>query len=286
MLRSDVIQPSSSPWASPIVLVRKKDGSLCFEICVDYRKVNSITKKDAYPLPRINDTLASKLARSRWFSTLDLLSGYWQVEVAEKQKQLSVQPKDYCLKSCPLVCAAPPQRFSALWLAGLQWEHCLVYLDDVIVLGCSFNEHLQNLQTVFQRLRQAGLKLKPRKCAFFQQKCNIWVTSFREKALLPTLAKYRKLRHGPPRPPVERFSDFWVLQAICKRLRPHSQTTAQAHRAKLRVQMDQECQSAFKELRHHLIVSPVLAFPDFLKPFIVDTGASDTGIGAVPYWLK
>ena len=81
MLAKDVIQPSSSPWASPIVLVGKKDGSICY--CIDYRKVNSVTRKDAYPLPRVDDTLDT-LSGSRWFTTLDLISGYWQVEMEEK----------------------------------------------------------------------------------------------------------------------------------------------------------------------------------------------------------
>ena len=83
MRRDGVIKQSSSPWASPIVLVRKKDGTLRF--CVDYHKLNEVTRKDAYPLPRIDDTL-STLAGSRWFTTLDLLSGYWQVEVAEEDR--------------------------------------------------------------------------------------------------------------------------------------------------------------------------------------------------------
>ena len=167
MQERDVIKPSSSPWASPIVLVWKKDRSTRF--CVDYRKLNSITRKDAYPLPRIDDTL-STLAGARWFSTLDLVSGYWQVEV---------DPKDRCktafctteglfqFKVMPFgLCNAPAtfQRLMDLVLAGLQWFHCLVYLDDVMTLRRSFHKHLHNLLAVFKRLRKAGLKLKPSKC--------------------------------------------------------------------------------------------------------------------------
>ena len=172
MLRNDVVQPSNSPWASPIVLVQKKDGSTRF--CIDYRKLNNITRKDAYPLPRIDDTL-STLAGSECFTTLDLVSGFWQVEVAEKDRAKTA----FCMteglfefKVMPFgLCNAPAtfQRLMDLVLAGLQWEHCLVYLDDVIVFGRNFPEHLKNLQMVFERLRQAGLKLKPSKCAFFQR---------------------------------------------------------------------------------------------------------------------
>ena len=84
MLHKEVISPSTSPWASPIVLARKKDGSTRF--CVDYRKVNEVTRKDAYPIPRVDDTLDT-LAGSTWFTTLDLKSGYWQVEVAGKHRE-------------------------------------------------------------------------------------------------------------------------------------------------------------------------------------------------------
>ena len=167
MLNKDVIRPSSSPWASPIVLVPKKDGSVRF--CVDYRKVNDLTRKDAYPLPRVDDTLDT-LSGSKWFSTLDLISGYWQVEVAEEDREKTA----FCtpdglfeFKVMPFgLCNAPAtfQRLMDMVLGGLQWTNCLVYLDDVIVVGRTFREHLQNLRSVFSRLSTAGLKLQPKKC--------------------------------------------------------------------------------------------------------------------------
>ena len=141
MLTRDVIQPSTSPWASPIVIVRKKDGSARF--CVDYRRLNAVTRKDAYPLPRIDDTLDT-LSGSQWFSTLDLLSGYWQVEVAEGDREKTAfvtQSGLFQFKVMPFgLCNAPAtfQRLMDLVLAGVQWSHCLVYLDDIIVVGRSF----------------------------------------------------------------------------------------------------------------------------------------------------
>ena len=141
---------------------------------MDYRKLNRIPRKDAHPLPRINDTLDT-LGNSKWFSTLDLISGYWQVELdPEDQEKTAFCTSEghYEFKVLPFgLCNAPAtfQRLMDLVLAGLQWSSCLVYLDDVLILGRSFRKHLQNIQAVFERLHNAGLKLQPAKCAFLQK---------------------------------------------------------------------------------------------------------------------
>ena len=172
MLSKDVIQRSSSPWASPVVLVGKKDGSIRF--CIDYRKVNSITRKDAYPLPRMDDTLDT-LTRSQWFSTLDLISGYWQVEIEKKdQEKTAFCTSDglFEFKVMPFgLCNAPAtfQRLMDMVLGVLKWTNCLVYFDDIIVIVKTFLEHLTNLTQILNRLREAGLKLQPKKCCLCSQ---------------------------------------------------------------------------------------------------------------------
>ncbi|GFX31606.1 retrovirus-related Pol polyprotein from transposon 17.6 [Trichonephila clavipes] len=168
---NDVIEPSSSSWASPIVLVRKKDGSTRF--CVDHRQLNDVTKKDSYPLPRIDDTLDT-LASNTWFSTLDLKSGYWQVEPHPDHKEKTAFTMGQGLwqfKVMPFGLCNAPATFEHLMetvLGGLSYNACLVYLDDIIV-GRSFEEHLKYIRRVLQKLKEAKLKLSPSKCHLFRR---------------------------------------------------------------------------------------------------------------------
>ena len=138
MLQRDVIQPSSSAWASGIVIVSKKDGTKRF--CVDYRKLNDVTVKDSYPIPRIDDSL-EQLSGVQWFSCLDLNAGYRQVEVDEADREKTVFTSRRGLfefKTMPCgLCNAPAtfERLMETVLAGLNWQICLIYLDDIIVHG-------------------------------------------------------------------------------------------------------------------------------------------------------
>ena len=171
MLADDIIQPSNSPWSSPILLVRKKDSTWRF--CIDYRELNSVTRKDAYPLPRI-DTSLDTLGGNCWFSTVDLTSGYWQCDVEPSSREKTAFSSHKGLFEFKVLsfglCNAPAtfERLMEMVLKGYQWEYCLCYLDDVIIFGSTFEKALQNVKLVFDRFRQANLKLKPSKCSLFQ----------------------------------------------------------------------------------------------------------------------
>ena len=171
-MEASVVRPSSSAWASATVLVRKADGSVRW--CVDYRKVNDRSVKDAYPLPKISMCLDS-LGGARYFSTLDLQSGYWQIGMAEADIPKTAFITKYWLyeyTKMPFgLCSAPGtfQRCMELIFWDLQWQTLLIYLDDLIVLGSSMEENLSRLDEVLGRLEAAGLKLKPSKCQILQR---------------------------------------------------------------------------------------------------------------------
>ena len=171
LLDAQVIRESCSPFASPIVLVKKKDGSL--RLCVDYRQLNNKTRKDAFPLPRIEESLDA-LTGARWFSTMDLASGYNQVPVAEADRPKTAFCTPFGLfewNRMPFgLCNAPStfQRLMQRIFGDQQCQSLLLYLDDIVVFSSTFQQHLERLEVVLQRLKYESLKAKLSKCSFFQ----------------------------------------------------------------------------------------------------------------------
>ena len=172
MLDIGAIHRSTSPWASPVVLARKKDGSLQF--CIDLRKLNNQTIKDAQILPRIEDSL-NCLDGATIFTSLDLQSGYWQVEMTEARKPLTaftVGPLGFyeCVRM-PFGLTNVPATFQHLMktcLGQIHLKWCIIYLDDIIVFSKMPEKHIERFRHVFEKLAAAGLRLKPSRCEFFK----------------------------------------------------------------------------------------------------------------------
>ncbi|KFD62870.1 hypothetical protein M514_24910 [Trichuris suis] len=288
MLRQGIIEPAHGPWACPVVLVRKKDGS--FRFCVDYRKLNDVTRKNAHPLPRIDDTLLS-LGGAQWFPTLDLASGFWQVAVRpeDREKTAFCTPTGlYQFNVMPFgLCNAPStfQRLMEVVLGGLHWVTCLDYLEDIIVYSRTEEEHVQRLREVFKRLRKAGLKLKMEKCHFFKQEVKCLGHIVSADGVRTDPVKTEVVDNWPCPTSTKELRQFLGLASCYRRFVPSFASIAallhKLMRKWSRWNWTTECEASFWALKAHLTSAPTLSFPDFSRPFILDTDASSTGLGAV-----
>lgn len=302
LLRNGIIRKSHSPWSSNVVLVRKKDKSL--RMCVDFRQLNQRSIKDAYALPRIEEILDC-FAGNKYFSTVDMKSGYHQVEIFEPHKErtaFTVGPLgffEFCrmpfgLSNSP----ATYQRLMQDCLADLHLKICCIFIDDVIIYARTFEEHQERLKLVFDRIRTACLKLAPGKCRFFKPKVKYVGHIVSEAGVETDPEKIEKIIKWPTPETPEQVRQFIGFAGYYRRfIRNFSQiskpltelmpTPAKKSKKKTHIQKSwnwgQQQEQSFLKLKELLSTAPILGYADYTKSFEVHTDASGLGLGAVLY---
>ena len=288
MQAQGIIEPCQSEWASNIVLVTKRDGSIRF--CVDYRKLNLITQKDVYPLPRI-DTCLDTLSGAVWFSTFDLRSGFHQVKVHPRDVNKTTfvcHRGTFRFPRMPFgLCNAPAtfQRLMDTVLMGLNFDICLAYLDDIIVFSHDLSSHMERLEKLFQRLREANLKLKPSKCHLLQKSVAFLGYTVSGEGIATDPSKIEAVQNWPTPANLRQCRAFVGLCQYYRRFVPNfSAIAAPLHaltKKGAQFVWSAECQAAFDRLKEALVSADVLALPDDEGQFVLDCDASDRAIGAV-----
>ena len=294
MLTQRVIVSSNNPWVSPIVLAPKKDGS--YRLCINYRKLNEVTVRDTYPIPHIDDTLDAR-QNTHFISTLDLRCGYWQVEIDETSKPITAFVTHRGLFECtvmPFGLASAPATFQRLMdivLAGLKWQCCLDYLDDIIVYSPTFEQHLEDLKKVFRALADANLTLKAPKCHFCRPELTFLGHLITPNGIKPDPGLTSTILAFQQPTTVKNVQAFLGLTGYYRRFIKNYAKIAEPLLKLIRsrqsasnntpVQWNQDCTSAFNTLKQKLVSSPIMHSPNFSFPLILELDACEYGIGCV-----
>ena len=290
LLDNDLIEPSNSMWAAPVIMCKKKDGT--FRMAVDYRKLNAVTTPINFPLPRFEDVVDSFAEnQSKIFSVLDLRSGFHQIPLDPETKHkttfvthegcFNYKRLPYGLRNAPIAF----QTVMAQVLRGINFKFTLVYVDDILVHSSDFDTHLKHLQIVFDRLRDANLKLQPKKCKFAADQVEYLGHFFSKQGISSNPEKIEKVKSFP-RPKTQK--DVRSFIGLCNYYRKFIfnfsailKPLNNLLKKETKFAWTNDCEEAFLMLKDKLTTSPVLVYPNMTKPFILSTDASDTAIGFV-----
>ena len=289
-LKQGIIVPSSSPWASPIVLVKKKDPSDGPRFCIDYTKLNAVTKKDSFPIPLIRD-IFDQLQGATIFSTLDLKSGLHQIPIdpRDQEKTAFISHKglfEFTRLSMGLSNSSSAfQRAMEVVLKGLIGSFVFLYIDDILIYSKSEAEHVNHIQLVFDRLNQYNLRLNPAKCVFGLTEVKLLGYIVSEQGLRADPDKVSAIaRMSAPDSVAQVRSLLGMTNYYRSCIENYAKIAAPLvalTKKNARFQWDQPQQNAFQNLKQALISDQVMAHPKTDQPYLLYTDACDYAIGAI-----
>lgn len=293
MLQQNIIRPSTSPWSSPVWVVPKKldnSGKRKWRVVIDYRKLNEHTIDDKYPLPNITDIL-DKLGRAQYFTLLDLASGFHQVQMDPndiEKTAFSTEHGHYEYTRMPFGLKGAPSTFQRVMdnvLRGIQNEICSVYLDDIIIYSASLQEHIEHIRKVFQRLRETQFKVQLDKCEFLKNEVAYLGHIITPEGVMPNPEKIKAVQNYPLPKTTREIKGFLGLVGYYRRFIPNMAQIVKPMTSMLKkntkIVHSQEFIQAFETCKKLLTEAPILQYPDFTKPFIVTTDASNEAISGI-----
>ena len=283
-----LIEPSSSPWASPVVIVKKKDGGM--RLCCDYRAVNQVIKHDSYPLPRMEDMLEATQG-STVFTVLDQRAAYWAVPVEEGSREVTAFTTEFGLHQWtrqPFGLKTSPATFQRIMedlLKGMSWKQVMIYLDDVILFSKSTDQHLRDLEELLQKFRDGGLMLNPAKCQVAVTEVDFLGHHLSTKGIRPAEEKVEALRRWSSPRSVKELRRFLGFIGYYQQYIPDFgiKTAVMSDLLKKEAAFNwtEECEENFQLLKREMEEYPLLKFPDVMEEFTLTTDGSGTGWGAV-----
>ena len=290
MLKNDIIEPSNSIWAAPVVMCKKKDGT--YRFAVDYRDLNAVTEPINFPLPRLEDVIDSVGENnSKIFTVLDLKAGFHQIPLDENTAHKTTfvtHNGAYSFKRIPYGIRNGPVAFQTAMsfvLRNINFKYALVYVDDILIHSSTFDEHLVHLQNVFDRLNEANLKLQPKKCRFAAQRVEYLGHYFSKHGIEVNPAKLEVVKTYPIPKTRKQLKAFLGLTNYYRRfVKDYAKITAPLNsllRKDTEYNWTKKCDEAFNFLKEKLMSSPILAFANTQKPFFISVDASGSALGFV-----